>query len=138
MTGYDDMVALPHPKSDRRLPMPMRNRAAQFAPFAALTGYDEAVQEAGRCTEGRIELSEDAAEELNRRLCWVRDHMDEAPQITVTWFVPDARKAGGAYRTVTDRAAAWKAHRRVLLLQSGIEISVCDISGLTVQPESQY
>ena len=132
MTGYDDMVALPRPKLDRRLPMPMRNRAAQFAPFAALTGYEEAVQEAGRRTEGRIELSEDAAEELNRRLCFVRDHIREAPKITVTWFVPDARKDGGDYRTVTDHAAAWKAHRRVLVLKNGTEIKVQDISALTV------
>lgn len=133
MKGYSDMVSLPRPVSDRRLPMPIRNRAAQFAPFAALTGYDDAVQEAGRRTEGRIELSEDEAEELNRRLCWVRDHVKDAPKVTVTWFVPDAVKDGGAYRTVTDHVAAWKEHRRVFLLQSGVTVSVQEIAEITVQ-----
>lgn len=132
MTSYDDMVPLPHPKSDRRLPMPMRNRAAQFAPFAALTGYDEAVQEAGRRTVGRIELSEDAAEELNRQLCWVRDHIDAAPEVIVTWFVPDARKDGGAYRTASGRVKAWKPQRRVLILQNGTEIPVREIAEIAV------
>ncbi len=136
MTGYDDMVSLPHPKSDRRLPMPMRNRAAQFAPFAALTGYDEAVQEAGRRTERRIELSEDAAEELNRRLCWVRDHIPETPKVTVTWFVSDAKKDGGAYRTAVGRVTAWKPQRRVLVLQNGIEIKVQEITEISVQKET--
>ena len=131
MKGYDDLIALPHPKSDWRLPMPMRNRAAQFAPFAALTGYDEAVQEAGRRTEGRIELSEDEAEKLNRRLCWLRDHVKDAPKVTVSWFVPDAVKDGGAYRTVTDHVTAWKAHRRVLVLKSGIAVPVEEITDVS-------
>ena len=132
MKGYGDMVSLPRPVSDRRLPMPMKNRAAQFAPFAALTGYDEAVQQAGRRTDRRIELSEDAAEELNRQLCRVRDRISETPKITVIWFVPDAHKDGGAYRTVTDRVTAWKEHRRLFILKSGTEVPVREIAEILI------
>ena len=110
--------------------MPMASRAAQFAPFAALTGYDEAVQEAGRRTDRRVELSEDTAEELNRRLCWLRDHIGEAPEIAVTWFVPDGKKEGGAYRTVRDRLQAIKERPLRLILRRGTEIPAADILAL--------
>lgn len=132
MSGYDEILPLPRPVSDRRLPMPMRSRAAQFAPFAALTGYDEAVQEAGRRTACRIELSEDEAEALNRKLCALRSRIGEQPEILVTWFRPDEKKTGGAYCTVCSRAVAWQEYRRMFLLQNGLEIPVDDILEITV------
>lgn len=127
MSGYEDILSLPRPISDRRLPMPLRNRAAQFAPFAALTGYDDAVAEAGRRTDTRPELGEDEAEALNRALCRVRDLVETQPEITVTWFVPDGKKAGGTCRTVTDRVLAVKERPRRLVLSRGQEIPVADI-----------
>lgn len=127
MSGYEDILSLPRPISDRRLPMPLRNRAAQFAPFAALTGYDEAVAEAGRRTDTRPELGEDEAEALNRALCRVRDLVETQPEITVTWFVPDGKKAGGTCRTVTDRVLAVKERPLRLVLSRGQEIPVADI-----------
>ena len=131
MSDYDEMLPLPRPVSDRRMPMPMHNRAAQFAPFAALTGYDEAVQEAGRRTDCRPEISEDRAEMLDRRLRWLRDHILSLPEITVTWFVPDGKKAGGACRTVTDHAKRLDEHRRMLHLQCGIPVPLEDIFELS-------
>ena len=131
MSDYDQLLPLTHPEPDRHPPMPMRNRAAQFAPFAALTGYDEAVQEAGRRTDRRPEVSEDQAEDINRCLCWLRDHIYELPEITVTWFVPDERKAGGALRTVTDHAKQLDVRRRILYLQCGISLPTAEILKLS-------
>lgn len=133
MNKDGDLLTMPHPVSDRRLPMPRANRAAQFAPFAALTGYDAAVQEAGRRTEQRMELSEDAAEALNRKLCYVRDHLADEPKITATWFEPDTRKDGGTYRTASGRVKAWKPWRRCFVLHNGLAIPVDDLFELTVQ-----
>ena len=138
MKGYGDMIPLPRPVSDQRLPMPMRNRAAQFAPFAALTGYDEAVQEAGRRTDRRPEVSEDQAEDINRCLCWLRDHIYELPEITVTWFVPDERKAGGALRTATDHAKHLDERRRILYLQCGVSLPTAEILKLSARSFEQH
>ncbi len=135
MTEYDDILPLPHKVSDRRAPMPMEKRAAQFAPFAALSGYEEAVQEAGRRTAKREELTEDRAEMLDQRLRWLRDHIIALPEITVTWFVPDEKKSGGAYRTVTDHAKRLESAKRMLHLQSGITVPLEDVWDLLV-PEA--
>jgi hypothetical protein len=112
--------------------MPIRNRAAQFAPFAALTGYDDAVREAGRRTDCRPEPGEDAAEAINRALCRVRERVETQPEITVTWFIPDERKAGGAIRTVTDRVQAVKERPLRLVLRRGTEVPAAEILEICV------
>lgn len=98
MSEYDDIIDLPRPKSAHE-PMPMSDRAAQFSPFAALTGYDAAIDETARLTDERIELSSDKREELDYKQQYIST-LDN-PTVTVTYFVPDARKAGGAYVTHT-------------------------------------
>ena len=132
MTDYDDLLTLPHKISDRRIPMPMQKRAAQFAPFAALTGYEDAVQEAGRRTSERLEMTEDRAELLDQKLRWLRDHILTLPEICVTWFIPDERKSGGEYCTVTGHAKKLELSKRKLLLQCGIVIPLEDIWDLCV------
>ncbi len=99
---YDDIINLPHHVSERHPQMSMYNRAAQFAPFAALTGHDSAITEAARLTEAEEELSESDAEVLNRKLAYLQS-LDEKPTISVTYFVPDDKKEGGSYHTYGDR-----------------------------------
>ena len=102
MSGkYDDIINLERPVSKRHPPMPIANRAAQFAPFAALTGYEAVIDEAARLTARQIELDEDAKAEINRRLLDLAARTDagEPVQVELTWFEPDSRKSGGVYRT---------------------------------------
>ena len=91
---YEDIVDLPHHVSSTHIPMPMIKRAAQFAPFAALTGYDDAVAETARLTDNRVDLTEDAVNELNRR---IYEASASGREIRIVYFVPDNRKAGGSY-----------------------------------------
>ena len=101
MSKYDEIMDLPHHVSKTRPQMPMSYRAAQFAPFAALTGYDDAVKETGRLTDDKIELEESSLNELNAKIQLLRENLADGPEITFTYFKPDERKAGGAYLSTT-------------------------------------
>ena len=105
MSGkYDDIIHLSRPVSERHPPMPIAQRAAQFAPFAALTGYEAVLHEAARFTSRQIELDEDAKAELNRSLLELAARTDppgEPVRVQLTWFEPDGLKLGGTYRTET-------------------------------------
>ena len=94
---YGDIIHLPHPVSEKHPRMPMQDRAAQFSPFAALTGYEEAIYETGRLTEERAELDEEEKAILDRKQRLLLEKLDELPTLTVTYFVPDEKKSGGAY-----------------------------------------
>ena len=123
---YDDIIDLPRPRSAHE-PMPMSDRAAQFSPFAALTGYEDAIDETARLTDARVELGESAVEELERALAGIAARISERPAVTVTYFVPDERKSGGAYVT---RAGALKRIdelERELVFADGTRIAVGDI-----------
>lgn len=98
---YDDIINMERPASKRHPPMPRANRAAQFAPFAALTGYEAVIHEAARLTARQIELDEDAKAEINRQLLALAARTDagEPVPVELTWFEPDGLKLGGAYRT---------------------------------------
>ena len=100
MGKYDDIINLPHPEPKKHPRMSMENRAAQFSPFAALTGHNEAIKETERLTDSKVELDQDAIEEINRKLMWIKDNIQSSPQATVTYFVPDSKKVGGKYFTV--------------------------------------
>ena len=102
MSGqYDDIINLPHYVSATRPQMPMLDRAAQFAPFAALTGYDAAIKETGRLTDEKIEMDEEALNILNMKFQILVDNLHDEPEVSFTYFKPDERKAGGAYLEVT-------------------------------------
>ena len=107
---------MPHHVSRNHPQMPMLDRAAQFAPFAALTGYEAAVGETARLTAERRELSSQEAEELNRRLVALITHLPDHPEATIEYFVPDDRKAGGAYVTVTGRVRQISFPERTLVI----------------------
>ena len=101
MNGYRDIIGLPHPVSAARPQMPRHDRAAQFSPFAALTGYEDIIEESARLTDERLELSEERQFRINERLRLILENISDRPKVTITYFVPDKRKSGGAYVTVT-------------------------------------
>lgn len=125
--GYEDIIGLPHHRSKRHAPMSRQNRAAQFMPFAALTGYDAAISEAGRLTEDFRELDEDMKEVLDARLQLLAERSADMPEVTIVYFVPDERKEGGAYREITGRFRKLDGQKRKLLLDRGEEIALEDI-----------
>ena len=124
---YDDIIDLPHHVSATRPRMSMIDRAAQFSPFAALTGYDAAIKETGRLTDERIELSEESRAVLGRKQQLLLDNLADHPEVSVTFFVPDERKAGGAYVTVTGRVKKVDEFGRLLVLTDGTKIPLDEI-----------
>ena len=98
---YNDIINLPHYEPKHHPRMPMWNRAAQFVPFAALTGYDAAIQESGRLTDDWIDLGESGNEELNRKMELLLSKLSEQPHVTIEYFVPDEHKDGGSYQSYT-------------------------------------
>ncbi len=124
---YEDIIDLPHHVSSRRRPMPLPDRAAQFAPFAALTGYGEAVEETARLTEGRVPLTDEMRDELDRRMRLLVSAGPSAPAAEITYFVEDERKAGGRYVSIRGRIAKLARLRRSLVMEDGSEIPAADI-----------
>ena len=122
MEEYDDIINLPHHVSKNHPPMPMMNRAAQFAPFAALIGYDAVINETGRLTDGFIELDENKKEQLNRRIAELMEEIDERPLVTITFFKPDERKAGGSYSTVSGQLKKVDEFNQVLIMEDDMVI----------------
>ena len=131
MSGkYDDILHLPRPTSAKHPRMPISERAAIFSPFAALTGHAAAIQETARLTDQKVELDEDTKAELDRRQAVLLEHIKEQPEITVTWFQPDARKDGGAYLTTTGRLKKIDQVERTLSLLDGSKIPLDDVAGI--------
>lgn len=116
---YDDIIALPHPVSPTRRHMTPIERAAQFAPFAALTGYEDSIAEEARLTEKKIEPGDWENEELNKKFQWLNAHLQEHPELTVTYFRPDPLKQGGQYVTVTGTLKKLRLIERELALSNG-------------------
>ena len=129
-THYDDIIYLPHHVSRNHPQMPLRERAAQFAPFAALTGYEASVGETARLSVERRELDAQEAEELNRRLVALIARLSERPEVTIEYFVPDERKSGGAYVTVTGRVRNISVAERLLVMEDGTEIPMEDVDSV--------
>ncbi len=127
---YEDIIHLSRPISKTHAPMSLMDRAAQFSPFAALTGYDAAVAETARLTETAMELDADAQAELSEKLLLLQRCLSQAPQVTVTHFVPDNRKAGGAYVTTTGTLRRLDSLNQWLLMEDGARIFFGDIASL--------
>ena len=124
---YDDIINLPHHVSQNHPPMDMMERAAQFSPFAALTGYEAAAKETGRLTQPRIELDESEKELLDLQIHKLEAVFPENPSATFTYFIPDARKEGGTYRTVSGKIRKIDPYRRIIHLESGEQIFMEEI-----------
>ena len=129
--GYEDIFGLSRPPSARP-PMPMADRAAQFSPFAALTGHEDAVCEAGRFVEDRIALGDAEQAELDRQLAQIRATLSERPRIIATYFVADLLKEGGTYATCDVRVRAFDELTGALVFETGERISVADIFSLVI------
>ena len=124
---YDDIIQLPRPVSATRKPMARAARAAQFMPFSALTGYGEAVQETARLTAEKVELSEEEMLFLSGRIRLLQEHIAEHPAISVTYFVPDKRKKGGAYKTVSGNAEKVEDYQRRIVFEDKTAVPIDDM-----------
>lgn len=124
---YDDIIDLPHHVSKKHPQMSLHDRAAQFSPFAALTGYEDAVGEAARLTDRRQELDEEQAARLEQQLSLLTETVAERPEITVTYFLPDARKSGGKYVTVQGTLRRIDETEKTLIFTDGRRIAIWDI-----------
>lgn len=127
MNKYDDIIDLPHYQSKTHPHMSMHDRAAQFAPFAALTGYGDAVKEARRLTEDRPELDENQLAELDQKLAELAVRIEEYPEVVITYFEPDGKKEGGAYVTCSGRLKKIEGYRRTFVFENGREIGIDNI-----------
>ena len=124
---YDEIMGLPHHVSKTRPQMPMSDRAAQFAPFAALTGYDAAIKETGRLTDEMIELDVEALSALDMKYQLLMEALDEAPEVTITYFQPDERKAGGKYVSAVGAVKKIDDFERRITMRDGTRIPTDDV-----------
>ena len=124
---YDDMIGLGHHISKTHPPMARIKRAAQFASFDALTGFGAAIQEAGRETEEKLELSEDMIDMIDARLAVIEQHIKEQPTIAVTYFLPDDKKAGGRYVTVSGNVRMLDGIEHAIIMADRTKIPIEDV-----------
>ncbi len=127
MANYDDIINLPHYQSKKRPHMSLHDRAAQFSPFAALTGHDEAIRETARLTDERIELDETTKSILNDKFNYIMENISSQPEISVTYFVPDVSKSGGKYVDHIGKVKKYDYHNKILHFTDGVQIKVYDI-----------
>ena len=130
--NYDDIINLPHHVSLKHPQMSLHDRAAQFSPFAALTGHDAAIKETARLTDERVELSDEVKEEISRKLLYISDNIHDNPQIKVTYFVDDKFKKGGQYITLTDTVIKFNEDEHYILTSSDKKIYINDIYELEI------
>ena len=124
---YADIINLPHHVSATRPQMSMMDRAAQFSPFAALTGYDAAIKETGRLTDEKIEMDEETLNILNMKFQILAHSLDDEPEVTFTYFKPDERKAGGAYLTASGVVKKIDDFERMIVMRNGMKMPMGDI-----------
>ena len=121
---YDDIIDLPRHRSQKHPHMPLADRAAQFSPFAALTGHGDAVKETARLTEDKIELNEEEKAYLNARILFLTENIKEHPEVSITFYVPDERKEGGAYSIKIGTVKRVDEYEQAIVMEDGIVIPV--------------
>ena len=135
MSGqYDDIIRLPHPDSPKHPRMSLYDRAAQFSPFAALTGHSAAIAETGRLTDRRVELDEYEMARVDAELQRLQELLPGGPTASITYFVPDERKAGGAYQMIHGTVKRIDAVSGVLFLTDQRTIPITDIFDVSIEP----
>ncbi len=127
---YEDIIHLPHHVSQTHPRMSIRDRAAQFSPFAALNGYDAVLQETARRTQSRRELDESEIAALDAKLQYLRAHLSESPQVTITYFQRDPHKTGGAYQTVSGVLQTIDLRMRMLILEGECYVPIDELSAI--------
>ena len=134
MSGqYDDIIRLPHPDSPRHPRMSLYDRAAQFSPFAALTGHSAAIAETGRLTDRRVELDEYEMARVDAELQRLQELLPGGPTASITYFVPDERKNGGSYQTVTGEVKRIDAVTGVIQMTDRREIPIEDVFSIKIK-----
>ena len=137
MSGnYDDIIALPHPEPRTHPRMSLHDRAAQFSPFAALTGHSAAIAETGRLTDSRVTLDESEMARVDAALQRLRELLSQEPVASITYFVPDERKAGGSYQTITGTARRIDTANGVLLLTDQRASPIPDMLDVAIQKDA--
>lgn len=116
---YDDIIDLPHHVSGTHPQMSMSERAAQFSPFAALTGHKDAVKETARLTDEWVDLDENSREDLDRKMGLLKEHLKEYPEVDITYFQPDTKKTGGAYRLVSGTIKKIDMYEHTIVMEDG-------------------
>lgn len=124
---YEDIINLPHHVSKKHPKMSLEGRSAQFAPFAALNGYDELIKETARDTNQRIEINEEQKSIINEKLLLIKEQLHTKPNIIVTYFIPDSKKDGGEYITITGKIIKIDEYKQRLILDNKIEIPISEI-----------
>ena len=132
---YFEILSREHPTSKKHPRMSRMNRAAQFARFAALTGYEESIEETARLTDRRIELSEYEMEELNAKLNFIQEHIKERPEVTITYFQQDERKEGGAYLTVIGKVRRIDDANKVIIFEDERLTYIEKITDIIIEKE---
>ena len=132
MNEYDDIINLPHHQSKKHNHMSNYQRAAQFAPFAALTGYDAAIDETARLTDKKLELSEEQQEYLNQQIQLLIERISEKPTVEIIYFVPDERKSGGEYVTVTGDVRRVDDYNREIVFTNGLTVKIDDVWNIRI------
>ena len=124
---YEDIINMPRPVSQKHAPMTLYSRAAQFAPFSALTGLDGEMEETARLTERRVELDENQKEMVNRNICYVKDNIDQCIEADITYFLQDDKKDGGKY--VTEKVVPIKIREfeKEIVLSDGRVVKIDDV-----------
>ena len=133
---YDDIINLPHYEPKHHPRMSMRNRAAQFAPFAALTGYNAAIRESGRLTDDWVGLSESGNEEMNRKMELIVSMLPEHPFVTIEYFVPDEHKEGGSYQTYSGNVKCIDKYEQTMVMTDGKKIQLRMIRNISIFAET--
>lgn len=135
MNKYDDIIDLPHHVSKTRKPMSLYNRAAQFAPFAALTGYDDAIEETARLTETKVELSDELKNDLNQKINFIKNNIKVHPEITIKYFVLDNKKSGGIYKSLTSIIKKVDDFNKCFIFADNTNVYFDDIISITWQSD---
>lgn len=130
---YDDIINLPHHQSKERPHMSLHDRAAQFAPFAALTGHEDAIKETARLTENEMLLDESIKEEINSKINELSEHLSEKQNVSITYFKPDKKKNGGAYLTDIGVIKKINEVEKVLIMDNGMKIQMEQIYGIEIE-----
>ncbi len=135
---YDDIINLPHHVSKRHPQMSLYARSAQFAPFAALTGYDDAIKETSRETSEKIDIDDELKSILDSKLQIIMEHIKNKPEISFTYFIPDSKKDGGSYITVIGIVRKIDLYNQIIYLANNTEIPINDIINISGEIFKMY
>ena len=135
---YDDIINLPHHISKKHPPMTLEARAAQFAPFAALTGYEDAIKETSRETSEKIDIDDELKSILDSKLQIIMEQIKNKPEISITYFIPDLKKDGGSYITVTGIVKKIDLYNQHIYLANNTEIPIKDIINISGEIFKMY